>query len=61
MENVKEKPAINPTPEERPDLYDYYDYRDLPEGYQTGIATPPRIQKLIDERKAKLAARDSKL
>lgn len=47
-----------PTPEERPDLYDDFDYSNRPEGYQTGIKTPDRIQKLIDARNA---ARDSKL
>lgn len=49
----------NPTPEERPDLYDDYDGGGL--FRETGVKTPERIQKLIDERRAKLAARDSKL
>ncbi len=40
----------NPTPEQRPDLYDYYDNRDLPIGYKTGVRVPDRIQKLIDEK-----------
>jgi len=50
METMNEKRM--PTPEQRPDLYDAYDYPDRPEGYQTGVAIPERIQKLIDARKA---------
>lgn len=61
METVKENKTVNPTPEERPDLYDYYDGRDLPAGYKTGIKTPDYIQKIIDERRAKQATRDGKL
>jgi hypothetical protein len=59
--DTQNKPVKNPTPEERPDLYDDYDYRDLPAGYQTGIKTPDYIQKLIDAKANKPAARDSKL
>lgn len=39
-----------PTPEERPDLHDDYDYSERPEGQPTGVKTPDYIQKLIDER-----------
>jgi hypothetical protein len=56
MENKPKKPV--PTPEERPDLYDYYDGIDRPEGYQTGVWIPDRIQKLIDERQRALGAAD---
>lgn len=38
----------NPTPEERPDLYDYYDGGGL--FRETGVRVPDRIQKLIDEK-----------
>lgn len=53
METINDKAVKNPTPEERPDLYDDYDYTDRPEGYQTGIKTPDYIQKIIDDRAAK--------
>lgn len=42
-------PKPLPTPQERPDLYDYYD--GLPDGEKAVLTTPPEIQKLIDERK----------
>ena len=51
METINNKQ--NPTPEQKPELYDDYDYRDLPEGYKTGVKTPDRIQKLIDARQKK--------
>lgn len=57
METLKDKQGM-PTQQERPDLYDDYDYVERPEGYQAGIKTPDRIQKLIDARNT---ARDSKL
>jgi len=38
-----------PSPQERPDLYDDFDCMP-PGGRETGIATPPRIQALIDAR-----------
>lgn len=50
METMNENQ--NPTPEQRPDLYDDYDYRELPAGYKTGVGVPDRIQKLIDAKKA---------
>jgi hypothetical protein len=48
MENKSKKPM--PTPEERPDLYDYYDGSGRPLFAKAGIGVPDRIQKLIDER-----------
>lgn len=48
MDKKTKKPIL--TPEERPDLYDYYDGIERPEGYQTGVRIPDWIQKLIDER-----------
>lgn len=42
----------NPTPAERPDLYDYCDGIERPEGYETGVNIPDYIQKLIDDRQA---------
>lgn len=47
-----------PGPDERPDLYDYYDGTDRPEGYKTGIEIPAHIQKALDERKAELQQAD---
>lgn len=55
MEKVIEKKTVNPTPEERPDLYDYYDGGGL--FRHTGVATPDRIKKLIDARQAKMATK----
>lgn len=48
-----------PTPAERPDLYDYFDYRELPDGYQTGVRLPERLQKLLDDDKARKIAKHS--
>lgn len=59
METMNEKQAVkNPTPEERPDLYDHYDGSGRPLFSNTGVGVPDRIQKLIDQRKgaAKLPA-----
>ncbi|MEO7495276.1 MAG: hypothetical protein ABIV04_10020 [Massilia sp.] len=39
-----------PTPEERPDLYDYYDYIERPKGWVNPVRTPERIQRLIDAK-----------
>ncbi len=50
-----------PTPEQRPDLYDGFDGVERPAGYKTGVKTPDYIQKLIDAKANKPAARDSKL
>jgi len=48
-----------PSPQERPDLYDYYD--GLPEGQKSTVkVTPsPYHQQLIKERQAALAAQKS--
>jgi hypothetical protein len=54
---VELAPGRMPTPREDPSLYDSFDYSYRPPGYTTGIAIPPRIQRLIDERQAKRAAR----
>lgn len=54
----KEMKKGMPTPQERPDIYDDYDYTKRPEGESTGIATPDYIQKLIDARAAKQPAHD---
>ena len=51
METMNEKQKM-PTPQQRPDLYDDYDYGDKPADRDTGIKTPDHIQKIIDERKA---------
>lgn len=45
-----------PSPQERPDLYDDFDYVERPEGYRTGVAVPSRIQRMIEERRAKKPA-----
>lgn len=50
METINKKQT--PTPEQRPDLYDDFDYRDVAPGYKTGVGVPDRIQKLIDAKKA---------
>lgn len=52
METKDVKKQI-PSPQERPDLYDDFDIQDRPDGYQSGVKTPDRIQKLIAERQAK--------
>lgn len=43
-----------PSPAERPDLYDAFDYPDRPEGYQNGCRLPDRLQKMLDEKKEKV-------
>ena len=49
-----------PSPEERPDLYDYYDGR--ADGSPSAVSAPPEILKLIEERKAqRQATQDQKL
>lgn len=50
-EQVKKQPL--PSPQERPELYDDFDYAERPEGYQTGVKTPDYIQQLIDQRQGK--------
>lgn len=57
MDTVNKKQI--PTPEQRPDLYDDFDYTNRPEGQSTGVKTPPHIQEMIDQRQAK-AAPDNK-
>lgn len=42
-----------PTPAERPDLYDYYDYPDRPKGYKSGIRIP---QSVLDSVAKKVVA-----
>lgn len=44
-----------PSPEERPDLYDYPDC--MPGGRETGITTPPYLQELLDQRIAERQAK----
>lgn len=41
--------------EENPDAFDDPDCRPLRTLEETGISTPPYLQKLMDERKAELA------
>lgn len=54
METINENKAVkNPTPEERPDLYDHYDGSGRPLFSKTGVGVPDRIQKLIDQRQGK--------
>jgi len=43
-----------PSPQERPDLYDGYD--GLPEGHVSSVTTPPELQKMLDDMKAKRPA-----
>jgi hypothetical protein len=52
METQKVKPA-NPSPEERPDLYDDYDCSDRPLDAPSPVKMPDYIQKLIAERSQK--------
>lgn len=49
METVKQK---MPTPQQRPDLYDDFDYVDRPAGQKTGVGIPDRIQQKMDARGA---------
>jgi hypothetical protein len=37
-----------PTPEERPDLYDYFDFPERPEGWVTSVKVPAWLQKMKD-------------
>lgn len=48
-----------PTPEQRPDLYDDFDGIERPAGQGTGVTMPDYIQKLIQQRSAKPATKDS--
>lgn len=56
MENDLKKSM--PTPQERPDLYDDFDYPERPEGWVNPVRVPDRIQKLIDARKAPTPGKD---
>lgn len=44
------KVTTNPSPEQRPDLYDEYDIRTQEQSGPNPVKTPDRIQKLIAER-----------
>lgn len=57
METINEKKPV-PTPQERPDLYDDFDYAERPDGYQTGVKTPDYIQQMIDQREKAPAAKE---
>lgn len=58
MEKVNKKQM--PSPEQRPDIYDDFDYSDRPDGQPTGVKTPDYIKDLIDARSAKQSAKDGK-
>jgi hypothetical protein len=45
-----------PSPQQRPDLYDDFDYDDRPAGWKNPVQLPAEIQKLIDARQAKQPA-----
>ena len=51
MEDEDKKIKTIPGPDERPDLYDYYD--GLPEGRKSSVKMPPEFEKMIKERKSK--------
>ncbi|MDP3327182.1 hypothetical protein [Parvibaculum sp.] len=39
-----------PTPAERPDLYDAFDYQERPKGYKTGVRMPASLTKVAEKR-----------
>ena len=45
-----------PSPKERPDLYDYFDFPDRPPSWKSSIETPDWMLKRDEQRKARKAA-----
>jgi hypothetical protein len=46
-----------PNPQQRPDLYDDFDYPARPED-QTGVQVPDRIKKLVEARQQQKPAKE---
>lgn len=49
-----------PSPQQRPDLYDDFDYADRPAGWKNPVALPAELQKLIDAKAKQPAAEPAK-
>lgn len=58
-EYIKANKKPIPGPDERPDLYDAYDGIDRPEDWKNPVALPDHLQKMLDDRKAKLQTNKS--